>query len=248
MRRYRGAEILLVLLSISALSPACSKDQELTATVVLFDVSASTRSTDVRERYERTFDLVLDDLVDAGGVLGVDVIDDNPLAHGSLPVNEGFESCGLLDNGLDCRQAADEQRASVEAAAASILEQRSDGTDVFGALALAEDFFDAYPNADLRRVVVLSDMVQRGRDLRFPSVGDWSPSHVDDLVDAAPSVKLAGIDIYVVGIGATTSGELTPDQIDGIERFWTAFLERTGARLAFFGSSIATYPIAGADA
>jgi len=246
MRRRRTTGLLLVLLSMTSLATACSKEHPLTATVVLFDVSASTRSADVRERYERTFSLVLDDVIDAGGVLGADVIDDNPLAHGSLPVNERFESCGLLDNGLDCRQAADEQRADVEGAAASILERRSDGTDIFGALALTEDFFAAYPEANVRRVVVLSDMVQRGRDLRFPSIGDWSPAHVDELLGAAPTVHLESIEIYVVGVGATTSGDLSPDQIDGIERFWTAFLEGSGGHLAFFGASLAAYPIAGA--
>src|SRR4029079_2089210 len=116
-------------------------DHHETATVVLFDVSASTRSADVRARYERTFGMVLDDLEQEGGVLGADVIDDNPLAHGDLPVNETFDGCGLLDNGLDCRQAADEQRPRAEQRANDILAVRTVGTDVFGALELADQFF-----------------------------------------------------------------------------------------------------------
>ena len=71
---------------------------------------------------------------------------------------------------------------------------------------------------------------------------------MNELVDDAPAVHLENTEIYIVGVGATTSGGLAPDQIDGMERFWTAFLERSGTRLAFFGSSLAAYPIARADA
>jgi hypothetical protein len=210
---------------------------------VLFDVSASTRSADVRERYERTFELVLDDLADEGGVLGADVIDDNPLAHGGLPVNERFDGCTLLDNGLECRQGAADQRARAERTAGEILASHSVGTDVFGALELARQFFDAYPETDVRRIVVLSDMVQRARGLRFPSVADWSASNVNDMVRSAPHLDLGGVEVYVVGVGATTSSGLRPAQIDGIGRFWTSFLEGSGARIAFFGTSLAAYPV-----
>jgi hypothetical protein len=230
-------------LLVAALAPACGSDHHQTATVVLFDVSASTRSADVRARYERTFDLVLNDVEQQGGVLGADVIDDNPLAHGDLPVNETFDGCGLLDNGLDCRNAADDQRARAEQQANDILADHTLGTDVFGALELAEQFFAAYPQADVRRIVVLSDMVQRGRGLRFPSIADWSPASVNQMVQHAPSVSLGGTEIYVVGMGATTSESLSARQIDGIERFWTSFLERSGADIAFFGASLAAYPI-----
>jgi hypothetical protein len=80
--------------------------------------------------------------------------------------------------------------------------------------------------------------------MRFPSIIGWSPERVQQLLDAAPGVHLDGVEIYVVGAGATSAGDLTPGQIAGIDRFWTAFLERSGGHLAFFGSSLAAYPIA----
>ena len=43
--------IAVALLVVAALAPACGGDHHETATVVLFDVSASTRSSDVRSAY-----------------------------------------------------------------------------------------------------------------------------------------------------------------------------------------------------
>jgi hypothetical protein len=117
------------------------------------------------------------------------------------------------------------------------------GTDVFGALSLAEDYFAAYPGAATRRLVVLSDMVQRARGLRFPSVGDWSDPAVRQMLEAAPRIALEGIEVYVVGAGGTSSDAFTPEQIEGFERFWRAYLKGAGAEVRFFGASLARFPI-----
>jgi hypothetical protein len=236
-----------VVLCVAALAlPGCGRDYGVTVTVMLFDVSASTRSADVRDRYRATSGLVVDAVESEGGFLGVDLIDDNPIAHGSLPVNARFEPCTVLDNSLECRRERRDTRDEVDRRIEEILSRESVGTDVFGALQLARQFFAAHPEATERRIVVLSDMVQRGRGMGFPSIRRWSDESVERLLEHAPAVDLAGAEIYVVGAGATTSGSLSPDAIEGIERFWTAYLERTGAHLAFFGTTLAAYPIGAA--
>jgi hypothetical protein len=211
--------------------------------VVLFDVSNSTRDEGVRARYDETFGMVLEHVRDAGGVLGADVVDANPLVHGELPINERFEPCTIADNSLDCQADREEQEAGVRAAADGILANAGRGTDVFGALELAEQYFAAYPDARTRTLVLLSDMVQSANGMHLGAVEGWDAAEVSALLGGAPAVDLTGVRVYVVGAGATTLAEMTPAQIDGIRRFWTGWFERAGARVVFYGANLARFPI-----
>ena len=236
--------VVLALVAFAVASCTASADETGSATVVLFDVSNSTRAKDVRARYERTFAMVLEHLRDDGGVLGADIVDSNPLAHGALPINETFEPCTITDNSLDCRKTQDEQERRVLDASEGILENASVGTDVFGALTLASQFFEAYPEAGERTVVLLSDMVQFANGIRLGSVKRWTPSELSALLEEAPAIDLTGVRVYVVGAGATTTTELTPAQIEGIASFWSRWFERSGAQVEFYGANLARFPIA----
>ena len=236
--------VALALVALAVASCTASADETGSATVVLFDVSNSTRAEDVRARYDRTFAMVLEHLRDDGGVLGADIVDANPLAHGALPINETFEPCTITDNSLDCRKAQDEQERRVLDASEGILENASVGTDVFGALTLASQFFEAYPEAGERTVVLLSDMVQFANGIRLGSVKRWSPAELEALLEDAPTIDLTGVRVYVVGAGATTTTELAPAQIDGIGSFWSSWFERSGAQVEFYGANLARFPIA----
>jgi len=211
--------------------------------VVLFDVSNSTRPESVRARYDETFGLVLAHLRGSGGVLGADIIDANPMVHGALPINESFEPCTINDNSLDCRKRLDAQQQAVRAGASTILSNSSRGTDVFGALTLAGQFYEAYPDSGERTLVVLSDMVQSANGMHLGAVEDWSEAQVSELLAKAPSVDLTGVRVYVVGAGATTLVDTSPMQIEGIERFWTRWFEEMGASVEFYGANLARFPI-----
>jgi len=141
----RRAGVLLVL-ALAVASCTASARESRSATVVLFDVSNSTRPESVRARYDETFGLVLAHLRESGGVLGADIIDANPMVRGSLPINETFEPCTINDNSLDCRKRLDEQQRAVRDGASTILSNSSRGTDVFGALTLGGQFYEAYPD------------------------------------------------------------------------------------------------------
>jgi hypothetical protein len=240
--------VALALVAFAVASCTASAGETGSATVVLFDVSNSTRADDVRARYDRTFAMVLEHLRDDGGVLGADIVDANPLAHGALPINETFEPCTITDNSLDCRKAQDEQERRVLDASDTILENASVGTDVFGALTLASQFFEAYPQAGERTVVLLSDMVQFANGIRLGSVESWSPAELSSLLGEAPTVDLTGVRVYVVGAGGTTTTELTREQLEGIESFWASWFERAGAQVVFYGANLARFPIAEAGA
>ena len=241
--RGRKAWIVAALALVGA-SCTASTDPSSSATVVLFDVSNSTRIESVRGRYDQTFAKVLEHLQADGGVLGADIIDANPLVHGELPINEVFEPCTVLDNSLDCRKEHEAQSRAVIGSADTILARSGRGTDIFGALALAEQFFDAYPDASERTVVVLSDMVQSANGMHLGAVERWSVANRGELLTASPSVDLDGVRVYVVGAGSTTLARMTPMQIDGIRGFWTRWFEDMGASVVFYGANLARFPIA----
>ena len=233
----------LAVVALALASCTASEDPTDSVTVVLFDVSESTRTDDVRARYDETFGMVLGHLREAGGVLGADIVDANPFAHGDLPINETFEPCTIMDNSLDCRRTHDEQERRVLDASDAILENVSRGTDVFGALELAQEFFDAYPGSGERTVVLLSDMVQFANGMRLTGVETWTDTETGELLSRAPSVDLDGVRVYVVGAGATASAEMSPEHIEGIERFWSRWFEHAGAEIVFYGANLARYPI-----
>ena len=163
----RVAVLALFALASVSCSAAAAGDPSDSVTVVLFDVSNSTGTESVRKRYEETFAMVLDHLRKAGGVLGADIVDANPLVHGGLPINETFEPCTITDNALECREEHERQERKVLDASAAILANESLGTDIFGALSLAEQFFEAYPGAGDRTIVLLSEMVQFANGMRL---------------------------------------------------------------------------------
>jgi hypothetical protein len=244
-----GRPLPLVALLLALAGTSCSTlkaEESRSATVVLFDVSKSTRDPAVRERYDRTFSMVLAHLRDAGGVLGADVIDDNPLVHGSLPIDLAFDQCGITDNALDCRNALEAKSKTAISKAREILGHQSQGTDIFGALELAAQFYEAYPGDTDRTLVVLSDMVQSANGMHLGTVEKWSPPAIDRLESEAPDVDLSGVRIYVVGAGATSVVGMTADQIRGIEAFWRSWLTAHGATVVFYGANLARYPIEGA--
>lgn len=238
--------LLAALLGLA--SCTASAEESTSATVVLFDVSNSTLTESVRVRYEDTFGMVLTHVREEGGVLGADVIDGNPLVHGELPVNETFEPCTIRDNSLECREALDEREAGVRGEAAAILETSSRGTDIFGALVLAEQFFEAYPDAGARTLVLLSDMVQSANGMHLGMVEAWTQAELSAHLARGPSVDLSGVRVYVVGAGSTALAGTTPIQIEGMERFWTRWFEAMGASVVFFGANLARFPITGGTA
>ena len=93
-------------------------------------------------------------------------------------------------------------------------------------------------------MVLLSEMVQFANGIRLGTVESWSPAELSSLLEQAPSVDLSGVRVYVVGAGGTTTTELTPEQLEGIESFWASWFGRAGAQVVFYGANLARFPIA----
>ncbi len=248
MRRGAAARHALVAGLLPALLAGCSSLRPSLAAdpprvvMVLFDVSESTRRDDLRSLYLGTFRRVLeavDGVGDPGAVLAADVIDDNPLAHGRLPILVSFEPCTLLENRLDCEAQREGQTRGALRAAEEILGTARRGTDVVGGLGLAERFFEAYPEGE-RYLVVLSDMLQVGRGIRLARPGVLDRG-AEELLERLPALDLSGVRVYVAGAGASRT-DLSPEVIEAVEAFWRAYLERAGAEVVLYGPALPRFP------
>ena len=176
-------------------------------TVVLFDVSRSTRDPPIRARYLAAFEQVVDAAASAHGTVVGDVIDDNPLAHSSYPIDgtfDGVRPAHRQQAGVRRGRARTPRPRSTSSAEQILAEtQTAPGTDIQDAVPLAQRVFDAYP----RRLATLAGAAlghgrahearQRRRDgLRRteprPRRSTGSPTQ-----GAIPD--LTGVRVYVVG-------------------------------------------------
>jgi hypothetical protein len=250
MRAASLAAALIVGLAL----PGCSGHQGAGSdarplVVVLFDVSTSTQDPAIRERYLSSFERVADAVASEHGTVVGDVIDENPLAHSSYPIDATFEPCDpLRDNRLVCDARTAKLRDDVTAGAETILGtiRGRAGTDIHDGLRLAERVFAAYPEATPRSLVVLSDMVEHSGGLDMGGSFDASTvGHRLAALQADGSVPdLGGVDVYVVGAGVVSSTELSAERILAIQDFWQAYFTASGADLPpdRYGAALVRFP------
>jgi hypothetical protein len=247
--------VLSALLAASFVLTGCSlvhhDDAEARPlTVVLFDVSRSTRDPDIRARYLAAFGQVVDAAASAHGTVVGDVIDDNPLAHSTYPIDGTFAACDpLTDNKLMCDAAARDTRDQMASSAEQILSetQKVPGTDIQDAVALAQRVFDAYPGASQGSLVLLSDMVEHTKRVSVGGMGfgeEAATSTLDRLATHHAIPDLTGVRVYVVGAGVVDSSELPAARILAIERFWLGFFAQAHADLTAdrYGAALVRFP------
>ncbi len=227
-----------------------SEDQSRPLTVVLFDVSGSTRDDAIRARYLDAFERVVDATAADNGTVVGDVIDENPLAHSTYPIGATFDRCDpLTENRLVCEAKARDTRSSLVASAEQILASRpvAAGTDIQDAVSLAQRVFDAYPSASSRSLVLLSDMVEHTQRVNVGGVGfgDRAATDTLDRLEASRSIPdLSGVRVYVVGAGVVGSSELPAARILATQRFWLGFFAQAHADLTEdrYGAALVRFP------
>src|SRR6185503_1223834 len=156
MKGRMVAATMAVCIALVGCSRGDHASESRPLTVVLFDVSRSTRDSAIRERYLAAFEQVVDASAAEHGTVVGDVIDANPLAHSTYPIYGTFEACDpLTDNRLTCeaRDAAlrDQLMTTAEVILSDVPSER--GTDIHDGVRLAERVFAAYPEATSRSLV-----------------------------------------------------------------------------------------------
>ncbi|MGE5225607.1 MAG: hypothetical protein ACM3OO_01900 [Planctomycetaceae bacterium] len=247
MRRALGPALAACLALTGCAAIHVGAHEASPLAVVLFDVSRSTRTA--RASYEDAFVRVLDAVAREHGTIVGDVIDDNPLAHSTYPIDATFAGCSPFgDNRLVCDARTQDLRRRVLAQARAILDGPlgPPGTDIHDGLRLAERVFDAYPDAGARSLVVFSDMVERSAELSVVHASDpgRGPAALDALRAAGAVPDLSGVTVTVVGAGVGSGSELTADRIVAIERFWQDYFDLAGTTLApdRYGAALIRFP------
>jgi hypothetical protein len=244
MSRRIVSVLLLAVMSLtgcSRFSSGTSAPRPLV--VVLFDVSRSTRDPSIRERYRATFAQVVDFVSAQHGTVVGDVIDADPLAHSTFPIDATFDACNpLTENRLTCEARATQLRDHVLAEADAILGEVpvGAGTDIHDGISLAGRVFDAYPEATSRSLVLLSDMVEHSERVH----GSADPGAVVGGLAADGLIpNLRGVTVYVSGAGVTSN----PGPSQGFlatQAFWQAYFEHAGTVLSgmHYGAALVRFP------
>src|SRR5256712_7839051 len=108
-----GRRVLILSALLVLIAAGCGgKSAQGRVTTVLFDLSGSTSAQAIRQQYMRDFTKILD-AVASGGVIAADIIDDNPLAHSTFPINESFDRYEpLKENKLDYERRVPPKRGT----------------------------------------------------------------------------------------------------------------------------------------
>ncbi len=242
--------LLVPLLCLGLFAAGCGgKSMPSRVTVVLFHVTGSTYTGNVRLQYVTDFAKVLGSVTD-GGTIVADIIDDNPLAHSSYPIRESFDRFNpLKENKLDHERRVREQRdAAIKKAEAIVRRPPSGrlGHSILDAMQLAERAFAALPG-DQKLLVIFSDMIEQSR--RYDFTGEnLTAARIDAIIDRERSAgrvpDLQDVEVCVVGAGASPSGGLPPEKLFSIQAFWLKYFEAAGANLPKerYGSALLKCP------
>lgn len=216
---------------------------------VLFDLSASTATPEIRARYFADFEKLLANLHE-GDILVVDRITSNPLAQSTFPVNEKFERMNpWFENVLTWRRESKGQRERIARTVKKMVmdpKQRSSKTSIVDALHLAQRVFATYPNE--RQVLVLfSDMVEESSYYDFRKENLTAP-RIQEIIDVEKAEnrlpRLDGIHVYVIGAAAGFYSRMSPEAVRQIQSFWLEYFKACGANLPVetYGSSLIQPP------
>ena len=219
--------------------------------MVLFDVSGSTRDDAIRARYLDAFERVVDASAAANGTVVGDVIDENPLAHSTYPIDGTFEACDpLTDNRLVCDARAHERADGVWSRAPSRswrATRRRPAPTSRTPCRWRSACSTPTRRPRQRSLVVLSDMVEHTRRVNVGGVGFGDRAATDSLdrLAAQGSIPdLTGVRVYVVGAGVVGSSELPAARILAIQRFWLGFFAEAHADLTEdrYGAALVRFP------
>jgi len=246
-----GRPAVCLMASICLMVAACSSKQAgvETVAVALFDVSGSTNEKTVKEQYLREFEKILA-VVTSGGIVVADVIDDNPLAHSSYPVNQTITPYDpLKENRLDWERRVRRLKDDALRSAKVVLEERRShqpGTRILEAMQLAERAFSTY-TGKLRVLVIFSDMIEQSDRYDFSAEG-LTQQRIQQIVAEERSKgrlpSLTGVEICVTGAGASRTGGLPSDRLQSIRDFWLEYFKATGGTLpkSRYGASLLKCP------
>src|SRR5438132_11623757 len=219
---WRVLTLSLLLLLVAA---GCGENSvHSRVTTVLFDLSGSTSPQAIRQQYLKDFSKILNQTA-SGGVIAADIIDDNPLAHSTFPINESFDRYEPMnEHKLDYERRVHQKRDAVIKQADTIVRKPAGrpGSSVIDSMQLAERVFATF-EGDHKLLVIFSDMIEQSR--RYDFTGEnLTAARIGQIIAKEQSAgrlpELQDVEVCVVGAGAATSGGVPAEKLLSITEFW----------------------------
>jgi hypothetical protein len=253
----RGAILLLLLLTATT-AAGCSviggdkvsEDNPQAVAVILVDVSKSTfgQGGTQRQAYLDTLTKTVLPALPGGTVIKADVVDAKPLSHGTTPVSAYFEKASLTGTSdLDAKRSRNRAIKELTTSFEKLMAQHPTGNAILDSLGQAQKVFDSYPDAKTRYLLIFSDMFENSTRYSFKQE-NLAPDKVRRFIERERNADrlpdLSGVEVYVVGAGATRGGDTAPQHVRAVEQFWLNYLRATGARLSSsrYGPTLVRFP------
>lgn len=222
--------------------------------VALLDVSASTDQEALRQRYQREFLEMIDQLASHGAVIRADAIRATPLAETIFPVRIDVARMSVIDkNEFNLEEAVKKAKDSATQGMSKLLSEipPTQRTPILDAIEVTSRIFNGEEMKGIadRRLVVFSDMIESSDRYEFTRAG-LSPKAISAMIrkdkQAGRIPKLNGVSVWIAGAGAGGGSHLSSQQLRGIEQFWTEYFKATGAMLmpTRYGSTLLNFSAA----
>jgi hypothetical protein len=243
-RRFSSPAVaLLVAILALSLTSCRSEPQPPPVTVLFLDLTRST--TAAKASMLADFEVILEQVAAEGGRLLVDILDDNPLAHARVMVDQSFRISEAEGNRLVERQRRTARRAAASNAVKVLLDspRYAPSSDVFGALVSGAQRLQSMPPAGRRRLVLLSDMVSTTPPYNLRA-RRWDQAAIDrlvrDLRTAHLLPDLSGVDVWVGGASLSRGHDLSATRILEIKMLWLAVFAAAGATVTVYAPQLVT--------
>jgi hypothetical protein len=211
----------------------------------LFDISGSTDTPVIRQRYYDCVSKVVDSL-QGGEVIMGDIITENSMATASYPINTTFPARTPDTTDLMQTEANNKAKEQVLGQAKKLLlapdsQPKSSGpsasaSDIMNSLQLADKVFNGgtVPRATSKRLVMFSDMIEQTS--RYDFSQPLPDDRVEEIIKAERSARrlpnLKGVRVWVAGATAKPKDGVSPDSIFAIQHFWLQYFKAAGADLS----------------
>jgi|YNPNPStandDraft_1061719.scaffolds.fasta_scaffold40250_2 hypothetical protein len=237
MALLRRVLLVLASLAVAVLPDGCSQKAPSWVVFVLFDISGSTSAPEIRQRYFRDFQKILE-AMQGGGLLMCDVITENTLAT-SNPIEAFFPAYNpLIDNPLSHKKKLQKitEQMLVEAKKLILETPPAPMTDLMNSFQLASKIFNGErcKGAGGKALVVFSDMIEQSRNYDFQKLR-LTEERTQQIIETERRdgrlPNLSGVKVWVSGATAAKKGGVSPKKIYQIQNFWLHYFQACGADL-----------------
>lgn len=201
---------------------------EKKAVIFLFDVSQSIGKSD-RENYFKNFKQVLSGLSEGDEFVVLKIGEGSqllrPISTGVIPSKEKGVTEGYYEN-----EKKKILHKAIKLSGALLINSNDKKTSIISAFMAANDYFADKPEAK-KIVFLFSDMVEESSLLNMKTGREFP---VKKYINLTPN-NLRGSKFYIVGVNSSEK------DFEKIKRFWTAFIEQSEAKVAYYQYSLTNF-------